>query len=223
MTQATLSETSFLDYCAPEITRFLDKHLKDTAADKRAQAVTLYYAVRDKLFYEIYDADFSEEGLTASAILRKGSGLCIHKSIVYAALLRRIGVPSRLWFTDVRNHLCSERLTRLMGDSVFHYHCLVSMELDGDWIKATPVFNKRLCQLFRMTPLEFDGYEDSLHHPFDENGHVYMEILKDHGEFDDVPHMMILNGMREKHGELFATATRFLSGALKQDALVGAR
>lgn len=218
MTHATLAETSFLDFSSPEVAEFVAIHAGQTEGGKRQQAVNLFYAVRDGLFYEIYNAEFAREAMAASAILRKGSGLCIHKSIVYAAVLRKIDIPSRLWFVDVKNHLCSERLARMMGDRAFHYHCLVSLKLDERWIRATPVFNKRLCQLFKMKPLEFDGHHDCVQHPYDEDGRKYMELLRDHGEFDDLPHEMILKGLREKHGSLFATETRFHAGSLVRDS-----
>lgn len=219
---ATLARTEFLDLDAPEVAAFVARHAGPAAASPREQAVALFYAVRDRLHYEIYNADFAAEDMRASAILRKGAGLCIHKSIVYATALRRLGIPARLWFTDVQNHLCSDQLAALMGGRVFHYHCLVSLNLDGRWLRATPVFNKRLCQMFRMRPLEFDGESDCVHHPFDEGGRQHMEILHDHGEFDDLPHAMILSGLRQKHASLFATPTRFQSGSLRRDAMQSA-
>lgn len=214
----SLAKTEFFDLEAPEVERFVARSTALSGADKRQQAVDLFYAVRDGLMYEIYNADFAREEMRASAILRKGAGLCIHKSIVYATALRSLGIPARLWLTDVRNHLCSEQLAALMGDRTFHYHCLVSLWLDGRWIRATPVFNKRLCQMFRMRPLDFDGQTDCVHHPFDEAGRHHMEVLHDHGEFDDLPHEMILTGLRRKHAGLFATPTKFQSGSLRRDA-----
>lgn len=220
MTRELLAETEFFDLSSLEVTEFIDKHLKAPSTDKRQQAVELFYAVRDSLFYEIYSADFSREEMKASAIIKKKSGLCIHKSIVYVTLLRHIGIPARLWFTDVKNHLCSPQLENMMGGNVFHYHCLVSLQLDGKWLKATPVFNGRLCQLYKMTPLEFDGYNDCVQHAYDDAGQQYMEILNDHGEFDDLPHTFLLNGMRAKHATLFASKTKFKSGSLLKDVRV---
>jgi hypothetical protein len=218
MTQNALSETGFLDFSTAEVVDFVKCHTADMAPDKRAQAVALFYAVRDRLNYEIYNADFAADDMRASAVLRKGAGLCIHKSVVYAAALRSIGIPARLWLTDVRNHLCSDQLAQLMGDRIFHYHCLVSLQLNGTWLRATPVFNKRLCQLFKMKPLDFDGEADCVHHPYDESGRQHMEVLHDHGEFDDLPYAMILQGMRSKHGSLFASPTKFHAGSLRRDA-----
>ncbi len=217
MSGPALAETEFLDFSAPQVADFVGAHL-DGETEPRRQAVRLFYAVRDSLFYEIYNADFARTAMTASAIIRKGSGLCIHKSIVYAALLRRIGIPARLVFYDVRNHLCSPNLARIMGGDVFHYHCLVALRLYGSWIKATPVFNKRLCQLYKMAPLDFDGRHDCVHHPFDEAGRQHMEIIREHGAFDDHPYQMIIDGLRRAHPGLFAGKSKFRAGSLVRDA-----
>ncbi|WP_425101084.1 transglutaminase-like domain-containing protein [Tropicibacter sp. S64] len=217
MNSEALARTEFLDYDDPGVAAFFDKATRASGGDPKRMAVDLFYAVRDGLFYEIYNADFTRDKMKASAILKRRSGLCIHKSVVYAALLRRAGIPARLWITDVKNHLCSPQLARTMGTQVFHYHVLVTLFLNGKWVKATPVFNARLCQLYGMTPLEFDGETDCVHHAFDETGRAYMEIMFDHGEYDDLPYDMILCGLREKHAPLFLTDTKFKSGSLVAD------
>jgi transglutaminase-like putative cysteine protease len=176
--------------------------------------VRLYYAVRDRVLYEIYGADMSRDGLRASRIAGSRKGFCLHKSILYASCLRAVGIPSRLVLTDVRNHLASERLKSLVGGDVFRYHCLTSVYLEGRWLKATPVFNKSLCRLYGMAPLEFDGLADSLHHPYDEEGRRYMEFLRTHGEFDDVPYDLVLDGLRAAHPRLFKGRYALEAGSL---------
>jgi hypothetical protein len=54
-------------------------------------------------------------------------------------------------------------------------------------VKATPAFNRELCEKFRMRTLEFDGRADSIYHPFDMDGRQHMEYLAYRGEFVDVP------------------------------------
>ncbi|WGF90519.1 transglutaminase-like domain-containing protein [Marinivivus vitaminiproducens] len=212
-----LAATDFLDYQEPSVRAFVARATAD-ARDERERAVALYYAVRDDLRYEIYDADLSRGGMRASSVIAARSGLCIHKSIVYAAAVRAVGIPSRLVLTDVRNHLASPRLKDFIGGDVFHYHCLVAVRLGGTWLKVTPVFNRRLCQLYGMAPLDFDGTGDSLHHPYDDVGKRYMEFVREHGAFDDLPYETIVAGMRAAHPRLFAGADRLRSGALAREA-----
>ena len=54
-------------------------------------------------------------------------------------------------------------------------------------MKATPAFNLALCTRFRVKPLEFDGREDSIFHPFDQDNRRHMEYLRDRGTYADVP------------------------------------
>ncbi|MCT4352601.1 transglutaminase-like domain-containing protein [Streptomyces sp. Je 1-79] len=195
--------TEFLDYETDAVQAFIDHAVKDRAADRRTLAIELYYAVRDEVFYEVYGADLSPTGLKASHTATTKSGFCLHKSALYAAAVRALGIPSRLVYGDVRNHLASPRLIEHIGGDVF-FHGLTQVHLDGRWIKATPVFNKILCKLYGMEALEFDGLTDSLYHPYAE-GAGSMEFLTDHGAFDDVPYDFVIDAMRSRH-------PRFLSG-----------
>ncbi|WP_330343888.1 transglutaminase-like domain-containing protein [Streptomyces longwoodensis] len=196
--------TEFLDYETDAVQAFIDYAVADRAADERRLAVELYYAVRDDVFYEVYGADLSPEGLRASNVAAGRKGFCLHKSVLYAAVCRAVGIPARLHYGDVRNHLASDRLRSHIGGDVF-FHGLNTVYLNGTWVKATPVFNKILCRLYGMKPLEFDGTADSVHHPFDEQGNKNMEFVADHGDFDDVPYTFIMSQMRRKH-------PRFLDG-----------
>jgi transglutaminase-like putative cysteine protease len=212
-----LAVTEFLDYDHPVVKAFVERAVGDAETEVE-RAIALYYAVRDKILYEVYDADLSRSGLRASAILTRGQGFCVHKSIVYAAACRAAGVPSRIVLTDVRNHLASARLRQLVGGDVFRFHALNSVYLDGRWIRATPVFNKRLCRLYDITPLEFDGTADSVSHPYDQRGRRYMEFLHDYGDFDDFPYEFVVEGIRAAHPKLFAGRYAFTSGSLIAEA-----
>ena len=190
--------TDFLDYETEPVQNFVSSVIRDRGEDKRQLAVKLYYAVRDDIFYEVYGAALSEDGLRASHTASTKQGFCLHKSVLFAAACRAVGIPSRLHYGDVRNHLASDRLKRHIGGDVF-FHGLTSVYLGGKWVKATPVFNKVLCRLYGMHALEFDGTTDSLHHPFDEKSSKSMEFLVDHGAYDDLPYEFVMQNMRRKH------------------------
>lgn len=211
--------TEFLDFEHPHVAAFMARLPDPPAATARERAVQLYYAVRDGIRYEVYDADLSRDGLRASRIAASGTGMCLHKSVLYAACLRAAGVPSRLVLTDVRNHLASPQLKAYIGGDVFHQHCLTSVWLDDRWVRATPVFNRTLCRLYGMTPLEFDGRADSVSHPYDQTGRRHMEFLREHGEFADLPYDFVIGELRTAHPALFETRTRFRSGSLEAEAI----
>ncbi|SDI36363.1 Transglutaminase-like superfamily protein [Actinokineospora alba] len=217
-TSAELAATEFLDHESVEVREFTEKAIGKCADDPRERAAALYLAVRDGVRYEVYGADLSRTGLRASSVLAAGSGMCLHKSVLYAAALRAAGVPSRLVLTDVRNHLASDRLRALVGGDVFRFHCLTKVGLDGGWVTATPVFNKTLCRLYGITPLDFDGTADSMHHPYDLRGKRHMEFLHTHGDFADLPYRLVIDGLRAAHPALFATPDRFADGSLVVDA-----
>ncbi len=151
------------------------------------QAVLLYYAVRDQVRYNPYDADISIAGLSARRNLELGHGWCVSKAILLAACCRAIGIPARLGYADVRNHLSTRKMRELMQTDVFHWHGYTSIYLEAQWVKAPPAFNLELCHKFRLRPLDFNGREDSIYHPLDLEGRRHMEYLNDRGEYAEPP------------------------------------
>jgi transglutaminase-like putative cysteine protease len=178
-----------------------------TTADPIGRAVALYYAVRDEVRYDPYSLDLSPKGLAASTTLEARRGWCVAKAILLAACCRSVGIPARLGFADVRNHLSTERMRESMKTDVFYWHGYTSIFLDGQWVKATPAFNVELCEKFGLHPLEFDGREDSIYHPFDLAGNRHMEYLRDRGEFAEPPIEQIVETFRREYSGMMATAS----------------
>lgn len=181
----TVAPTRLIDSDHPAVVAFAHEHgVGDT---DREIAVSLYYAVRDGFRYDPYRIDLSESGMAASTVLADGYGWCVTKASLLAAACRARGIPARVGFADVRNHMSTRRLTETMGTDLFMWHGYTDIHLDGRWVKATPAFNKELCDLFGLHTLEFDGREDSLYHPYDRAGNRHMEYVTQRGSFDDVP------------------------------------
>ena len=67
--------------------------------------------------------------------------------------------------------------------------------------KATPAFNKELCFKHKVAPLEFDGQEDSIFHPYSQDKKQFMEYIHDHGTFTDVPVDLIVKAWKEAYGK----------------------
>jgi len=185
MQSPSLAPTALMDSDHPAVVAFAREHA--TGGDERARAVGLYYAVRDGFRYDPYRIDLSPAGMRASHVLAAGYGWCVPKAALLAAACRAVHIPARVGYADVRNHLATERMRRLMQTDVFHWHGFTEIRIDGCWRKATPAFNRELCDRFGLLPLEFDGQSDSLYHPFDRQGRRHMEYVAQRGTFDDVP------------------------------------
>jgi transglutaminase-like putative cysteine protease len=170
-----------------------------TGANDRERAVSLYYLVRDGYRYDPYRITISEEGLRASSVIEQGYGWCVTKAALLAAVSRAAGIPARLGYADVRNHMSTARLREMLQNDVFVWHGFTEIWIDGAWWKATPAFNIELCERFGLHPLEWDGASDSIFHPFDRSGRQHMEYVRERGSFDDVPVERIAEGFAEAY------------------------
>lgn len=217
-----LAPTSSIDFAHPAVAAFAARHAGTGTA--REKAVRLYYAVRDGIRYDPYSCRLSREWLTASRTLEVGSGWCVPKAILLAASCRAEGIPARLGFADVKNHLATERLLKLMGTDLFLWHGYVSLLLDGRWVKATPAFNIEMCKRFSVLPLEFDGTKDSLLHPYDARNQRHMEYVRDRGTFDDLPYEAMAADFRAAYPGLLAAAeSPAISGKFEADTIATGR
>ncbi|MDO9201129.1 MAG: transglutaminase family protein, partial [Hydrogenophaga sp.] len=123
-----LASTDAIDSDHPSVVAFAQTHATGTTA--REQAVSLYRAVRDQLRYDPYRIDLSAHGMRASTALQQGHGWCVPKAVVLAAVARAAGIPARLGFADVRNHLSTQRLRDTMKTDVFAWHGYTELWLD---------------------------------------------------------------------------------------------
>src|SRR5690606_6939063 len=121
----------------------------------------------------------------ASRVLTIGHGYCVAKAGLLAALARASGIPARVGFADVRNHLASGRLLAAMGTDVFAWHGVTELFVDGRWITVSPAFDTDTCRRAGVPVLRFDGRNDALLQAFDGGGHMRYERW--HGTFHDVP------------------------------------
>ncbi|MEO8145623.1 MAG: transglutaminase family protein [Betaproteobacteria bacterium] len=196
-----LAPARYIDSAHPAVVEFTAR--LSAGATQRERAVSLYYAVRDAIRYNPF-LDFSkDETFRASRCVTAGEGFCIGKAALLAACARADGIPARVGFADVKNHLTTPALRERMGTDLFIYHGYAELLLDGKWVKATPAFNVELCRRFKVKPLEFDGREDSIFHPFDENDRRHMEYLRDRGSHADVPVAEITLAFREAYPVLY--------------------
>jgi len=175
----------FVDSDHPAVRAFAAEHAR--GATDREKAVVLYHAVRDRVRYNPFQNFTRDEAYRGSACLERGEGWCVPKAALLAACARVVGIPARVGYADVKNHLTTPALTAKMGTDLFVFHGYTDLFLDDKWVKATPAFNLAMCKRFRVKPLEFDGREDSIFHPFDEDNRRHMEYVSFRGTYADVP------------------------------------
>lgn len=200
--EAALRPTRFVDCDSAAVRDFATRHAGSGGPLERA--VNLYYALRDGIAYDMATFGVDEGQFVASNVLRSTSAFCVPKAIALAAVARASGIPARLGFADVRNHLVSPRLAPLLDDDVFRWHAYTALHLGGRWVKATPAFDAELCRRHHVQPLDFDGHADSIFHPFDQKGRRHMEYVDFIGEFDDLPFERFTADMRAFYPRLLA-------------------
>ncbi|MFH1625771.1 MAG: transglutaminase-like domain-containing protein [Pseudomonadota bacterium] len=196
-----LSPTSIIDSDHEKITEYARDTIGDTTEDKVEMAVKLYYAVRDGIRYDAYHPFHLPEHYRASNILKIGSGFCVPKASLLCALGRACGIPTRVGFATVRNHLAAEQLMEHVGSDLVIYHGFTEFYLEGRWVKATPAFNIELCRMHNVTPLEFNGREDSIFHAYNLEKKQFMEYLEFHETYADIPVDTIVNALEEGYGK----------------------
>ncbi|TGL93498.1 transglutaminase domain-containing protein [Leptospira barantonii] len=200
-----LKSTYYFDHDSDAVKKFVEKHT--TSENSPLEKLKEFYlGVRDGIRYNPYQVTDSKEAYKASSIAESRQNYCIPKSILFAAGARTLGFPSKIGFSDVVNHLASERLIRHLGTTVFAFHGYAEILIEGNWVKATPVFDKDLCIRFGVVPLDFDGKNDTIFHSFDGAGKKFMEYVNHRGVFEDFPFEFVIQGLKDFYPDVMGKA-----------------
>ena len=189
----------FVDSDNPDVIAFAKRAAGDAETDVES-VVRLFYAIRDGIRYDPYTVSLDPADYRASAVTKQSRAFCVPKAILLTACARALGVPARLGFADVRNHLSSDKLRDRVKTDLFVFHAYSELYIGGKWVKATPAFNIELCRRFGVRPLEFDGRADALFHPYDAEGRRHMEYVRDRGTFADLPFETMMRAFEEAYG-----------------------
>lgn len=206
-----LKATYYIESEHERIVQFAQDRTRGAGSDI-GRAVRLFYAVRDEFRYNPYCYTFEKEKYRASHTLQAGEGFCIQKAILMAAAARAVKIPCRVGYANVINHLSSKKITEMLRTDLFVFHGYNVLFLNGRWVKATPVFDKALCEKRGLKPLDFDGVEDSVFHPYDLEGKRHMEYVHDYGAFDDFPYDMMLQESIRYYPHIAPLIGKFTSG-----------
>lgn len=191
----------------PAVRQFSENHCKGTNAVEKG--VSLYYAVRDEIYYDPFNIRFEVSALRASEIIGKMRGHCVDKALLYVTLCRLNGIPARLGLARVRNHMGTARLEEILQTDVLNPHGYAEVYLNDRWVKCTPAFNLALCQRLNVPPLEFDGVHHSLFQAYDREPNGFMTYLEDYGTFHDLPVGFLKSSMQNEYPHLFDEDERF--------------
>jgi len=184
----------------PDVIRYASEILGNERHEAREKAVKLYLRVRDDIKYNPYLPFYKPEHYIASNVIKNGTGFCIPKAVLLCAVARASGIPARIGFASVRNHLSTKQFLEYLGTDLIAYHGFSELWIDGKWVKATPAFNAGICLLHKVPPLEFDGINDSIFHEFNGEQKKFMEYTAFHGVYHDVPVEMIVNEWKKIYG-----------------------
>lgn len=205
-TEAHRAPNAFVDSDHPAIVAFA----REIAGDlpPREAAVALYDVIRDLLRYNPWRVGLVPADYTASGVLlreRSEGAHCIDKANLLAAACRAVGIPSRLHFANVRNHIGTADLERKLGTDLLVFHGYTELWLGERWVAATPAFNRELCEHLGVAPLAFDGVHDSIFQEYDPVGGRFMEYIEDHGSFAEIPYERMMAAWREHYPHIIAS------------------
>jgi Transglutaminase-like enzymes, putative cysteine proteases len=198
-----LKSSYFMDYDsllvkdrAEELVRSTDHGLE--------RAKRVFYFVRDEIRYNPYLFSFDAEEFIASKTLNRGEGYCVQKAVLLSTLARAVGIPSRLGFATIRNNLTPEKLVKLMGTNLFVCHGYSELFLEGRWVKATPAFDSKMCQKIGVPAVEFDGRRNAILPEYNKKGELYIEYIRYHGSYSDLPLKRIVEIGMEAYGKMWS-------------------
>ena len=172
--------------------------------DKKNAILRLFYKIRDGIPYHFDSMGIKKELFIASNVIDGEGSFCIPKAVLFASAARVIGVPSRLGFADVKNHLATAKVIEKLKTDLFVFHGYTELFINEKWVKATPAFNKELCKKFNVKPLDFDGENDSVFQEYTESGDKYMNYIMDHGSFTDLPFELMITSFKKAYPHLYA-------------------
>lgn len=192
----------FINSDNSDVINYAKKHTCPDDSPKE-KAVKLYNAVRDNFYYDPYKLDFKKESMRAGYLINQKKAYCIEKAIILAAVYRSVGLPARVGFANVRNHIGTERLEKFLGTNLLVFHGYTQVKINSKWLKATPAFNKELCDKLNVSVLEFDAEQNSIFQEFDKKGSKYMNYEHYYGEFADLPYDLMMREMKKHYAHLF--------------------
>jgi len=196
-----LKATKFLDFNKNRVRNTAYQIVRDATEDKE-KAIGLFYWVRDQIKYNQFGFYMMPANFKASVTIRRKNGFCVSKAVLLSALARAVNIPAKIHLADIINHKTPQKIIDWMKTEIFHFHGYSELFLSGKWVKATPVFDRKTSQKGGYPLVDFDGESDALLDPYDEEGNLFVEYVKDRGSFADLPYQKIKTVFNREYAEV---------------------
>ena len=188
-----LRTTETVDFDTESVRKKAEEVTRGLETD-REKAVALFYFVRDEIKHNPYAPSQYLEEHKASVILERGNGHCQHKSLLLVALSRAVGIPARLGYLDILDHLLSYKFRSMVGGgNLLIQHGYAELYIDGRWVHASTAYDLETCTKNGFVPVEFNGMDDAKDSRYNKQGKPHIEHVKDHGQYEDFPWDEIVN------------------------------
>ena len=184
--QAFLRPTVTLDCDHPDVERTATD-LIFNCKDDTEKAVRLFYFVRDEIRYSPYMISVFLEDFKASRVLGWKKGYCVQKAVLLAAMGRAAGIPSRLVFAKIKNHLMPQHVLALTKTNILPRHGYTQFLLKGRWINLAPTFDKALSEKNDLPLAEFDGKNHAVLPSLNRKGEPWIEYIEKFPPHADLP------------------------------------
>ncbi len=153
----------------------------------REKVRRIFRFVRDEIPYNFAPAVSNRSHFRASHTLELGTGFCMQKAALFAALCRASGIPARIGFQHIRDYMIAGGFLRLMGTNELSPHGMNAVYLNGRWVMADCTLDSGLANRKRYRLVDFDGARHALLPKTTRTGKPHFDILKQYGFYNDTP------------------------------------
>ncbi len=208
-----LKETPMLNFSVPSIQDLITKR-RWLSLNEFERIQSIYNYVRDEILFG-YNTD---DGISASKVLKDGYGQCNTKGTLFMALLRGCGIPCRIHGFTIDKKLQKGAMTgivyKLAPKNVFH--SWVEVYLDGTWYELEAfildkLYLEKLQNANKDCVGAFCGYgvavKDFSHPVIDFNrNNTYIQsegINQDFGVYDSPDELLLEHGQEMSRFKAF--------------------
>jgi len=153
----------------------------------RDKVLRLFEFVRDEIPYNFAPEVRDRRDFRASHTLEVGSGFCMQKAALLAALCRASGIPARIGFQDIVDYKIVGPFLEMNGTNEIRHHGMNAIYLDGRWVRADATLDRELVERKKYRLVEFDGRHDAVLPATDALGKPHFVISKQTGFYNTTP------------------------------------